>query len=90
MKFKIDKDTEEKIVNFGAFGYDIQKMANVLDWSPDEIRTALDEKKLFWKLYQKGKDTADYVIDLKLFEMAQSGDLKALEEFESRKEMRND
>jgi hypothetical protein len=34
---------------------------------------------------EKGKDLAEYVIDLKLFEMAKSGDIKALEKFETRK-----
>jgi len=40
------------------------------------------------KLLQKGRDMADYVIDLKLFEMAKSGDIKALEKLDYRKRTR--
>ena len=40
------------------------------------------------KSYQKGVDKSDYLIDLKLFEMAKGGDLKALREYQMRKNLR--
>lgn len=83
---RIKKEQEETIINFGAFDYDIKKMANILDKKEKEINDELkNENSLFCKLYQKGRDMADYTIDLKLFKMIQNGDLKALEKLEERK-----
>lgn len=88
---KIGKDQEDQIVNFGVFGYDALKMANILDADESEIQKELeDETTFFNKLYQKGRDMSDYVIDLKLFEMAKSGDIKALDKLEARKQGRNE
>lgn len=82
---EIDKNKEEMIINFGAFHYSPEKMSNILGWKVEDINELLkDKESQFAKLYDKGKDTADYVIDLKLFELAQTGDLKALEKFEDR------
>jgi hypothetical protein len=86
---KIKKENEEQIINFGVFGYDAKKMGSILDISETEIEAELKVKgSVFYKLFQKGSDMADYVIDLKLFEMAKSGDIKALEKLDSRKRMR--
>ena len=85
----MDKDKELKIINFGVFGYDQRKMANILDIDEKEIgKMIADKSSEFNKLLQKGKDMADYVIDLKLFEMAKSGDIKALDKLDLRKRMR--
>ena len=86
---EITKNTEEKIVNCGALGYNASKIASVLDVSQDEVAALLDDpNSQFSKLIQKGEDMCDYVIDLKLFELAKSGDLKALDAFEYRKKKR--
>lgn len=86
---EIKKEQEELIINFGAFGYDSEKISNILGVSELEISKEMDdENSLFSKLLQKGKDMSDYVIDLKLFEMAKAGDIKALEKFEFRKKER--
>jgi len=42
----------------------------------------------FSQLLQKGRDMSDYVIDLRLFEMAKTGDIKALDKLEQRKNIR--
>lgn len=82
----ISEETEEKIVNFGALGYPAKKMANVLGWDLSEIEALLkDEKSWFCQLYRRGSDIADYLIDKKLFEMAKSGDMKAMHRYELRK-----
>jgi hypothetical protein len=87
---KIDnEDLEEKIVNCGFFEYPAAKMANILGFTEVEIASEMaDEKSAFCKLLQKGIDLGDYVIDLKLFELAKTGDIKALEKLDSRKKMR--
>lgn len=87
----IAKEAEEQIVNFGVFEYDTLKMSNILDVSEHEIiKEMKNTSSDFYKLYQKGVDMADYVIDLKLFDMAKSGDIKALDKLDFRKRLRLD
>ena len=86
---KIKESDRDKIINFGAFKYDPEKMANILGLNIEDVSVAMnDENSEFKKLYNIGADRADYVIDLKLFEMAQTGDIKALDKLEMRKRMR--
>ena len=87
---KIVKEQEEQIINFGVFNYNAKKIASILGVDKKEIEQELkNQESEFSKLFQKGKDMADYVIDLKLFEMAKSGDIKALDKLDSRKCNRN-
>jgi len=86
---KIEKENEEQIVNFGVFEYDSKKIASILGVDVKQVQKEIENKtSLFSQLLQKGRDMADYVIDLKLFEMAKSGDIKALEKLDLRKRMR--
>ncbi|MGB0443336.1 MAG: hypothetical protein ACPGFK_00660 [Flavobacteriaceae bacterium] len=55
-------------------------MSAILMWEEGEVKEAM-KKGEFLKLYNNGKETRDYVLDVKLFDMARGGDLKALEEF---------
>lgn len=86
MERSITEKEKDIIINSGAFNYEPLKIANILGWSAEEV-TAFqkDIKSDFYKFYLQGKDKADYVIDLKLFELAQAGDLKAISVFEKRK-----
>jgi hypothetical protein len=84
---EITEKQKEMIINFGAFHYEINKMAVILGMDEKEVAKMLKNKtSLFFKLYQEGKIKADYLIDKKLFELSKAGDLKALEEFEYRKQ----
>ena len=87
---KIKKEQEEQIINFGAFDYDAKKIANILNLEikivEAELKNKNSELSLLW---QKGKDMADYVIDLKLFDQAKNGDVKSLNKLEERKWKRN-
>lgn len=86
---KIEKEQEKQIVNFGFFEYDAKKIASILCLDVKEVQKEIENKtSLLSQLLQKGRDMADYVIDLKLFEMAKSGDIKALEKLDSRKRIR--
>ena len=88
---KILKENEGQIINFGVFGYDALKMGSILNIEETEIDKEMkNEASDFYKLFQKGRDMADYVIDLKLFEMAKSGDIKALEKLDVRKKFREE
>lgn len=82
-------ENKEMMVNFGAFGYDAKKISSILGVPEIEIIEELANKdsELF-KLIQKGKDMSDYVIDLKIFQLAKQGDVNAISLFEKRKEQR--
>jgi hypothetical protein len=73
--------------NMGALGYPIERIISVMDIDDPELFKAQFENKDsdVAIAYKKGKDKAEYLIDIKLFEMATSGDLKAISVFESRK-----
>lgn len=87
---KINKDQEEQIVNFGVFNYDQKRIAAILDIPEAEVASEMqNQNSLLSKLLEKGRYMADYVIDLKLFELAKVGDLKALEKLETRQRKRN-
>lgn len=86
---EIKKEQEEQIINFGVFEYDAEKIASILDIEKNIIEIEMEDKESkFSKLLKKGRDYSDYVIDLKLFEMAQTGDIKALDKLQKRKENR--
>jgi len=86
---EIKKEQKEQVINFGVFDYDSKKIASILELDKDEVDSELkNEESELSKLLQKGKDMADYVIDLKLFEMAKTGDIKAIEKLDYRKRMR--
>jgi hypothetical protein len=77
------------VIDFGLFGYDARKISSILGI---DITIIEGEKKKkgseFNELYQKGIDMGEYVIDQKLFELAKTGDLKALNKLEFRRRNR--
>lgn len=84
----MNDEEKEKIINFGAFGYkDITQMSNILNWDESKTKQIMSTKD-WTDMYTKGLDRCNYAIDLKLFEMVLSGDLKALDQFEHRKKTR--
>ena len=82
-------EQREQIINFGAFGYSENRISSILELDIDEVTKDFSDKNSeLSKLLQKGKVMADYVIDLKLFELAKSGDIKALSKLQTRKSLR--
>lgn len=78
------------IIDCGAYGYDSNRIAGILEVDVNQIEKQLKEVgSEINQLYQKGVYRAEYVIDKKLFELAQAGDIKALEKLELRKKLRN-
>lgn len=79
----------KQVLSVGLLGYPLAKVINVLDIEDadaDDFRRDFNNPASeIYKAYHKGLDKADYEIDIQLFEMARSGDLKALEKFEERK-----
>src|SRR4051812_30947278 len=82
-------DFIKRIIGVGTLGYSLQKIINALDIDEKDVQQFTndfyDPVSKVAKAYQKGKDKADYAIDIKLFELAQGGDLDALREYEQRK-----
>lgn len=87
MERTITEQEKEAILNFGAFGYEPEKMASILGWGVDEVKAGLQSGE-FAELIQRGKDMGEYALDKKLWEMSLSGDMKAMQSFEMRKAMR--
>lgn len=86
---KLNEKEKEQIINFGAFNYSIQICSKVLDIPEDVFSNEFkNPNSEIYKLFEIGKARAEYVIDLKLFEQSQTGDLKALAKFEARKRER--
>jgi len=77
------------IKNFGAMAYDSSRMAIILKMDEDFIIKEMNNvKSEFYKAYEEGRLLNEYLIDLRLIEMAQSGDLKAISTLEIRKKTR--
>lgn len=84
-------ENEEMIVNMGAFGYDARMIASLTDNDPGVVQAELaDPKSKLNQLLQKGRDMAQYVLDLKLFDMAKAGYLKAMDKLNVRIQNRNE
>jgi len=85
-----DEDFLRRIVGVGTLGYSLEKIINVLDIPTSEIKTFSEEfynkSSEVYRAYKKGVDKADYVIDMKLFEEAKSGNIRALKIYEERKD----
>ena len=83
-----NKELLELVVLFGIVKYPLVKILNILPDSVDaeEFKKRFkDQNSDVYKSYQKGVDRGDYDIDIRLFEMAKSGDLKAIEMINIRK-----
>lgn len=81
----ITDQEKEKIINFGALYYDNENMAIILEWPLKEVENLMkNESSEFKQLYKRGSAVADYLLNVKIFEMAKSGDLKAFEAYSAR------
>jgi len=86
---KFTEEQQEMIIDFGALGYLSKKISSILELDKQLIKSFFkDKSSLFFQLYNKGQLLADYKIDKKLFNLALTGDLKALDKLEIRKSLR--
>lgn len=75
------EEEKDQILSFGALSYKPEQIAKLWGKSREDAALLFDDP-IFLVLYEKGKAMAQFVIDKKLFDMARSGDLKALEKYE--------
>ena len=82
-------ETIAKMQSLGALGYGVEKIINILDIPETDAATFRSDfantDSPIRRAYQKGVDKSDYIIDKKLYELAQTGDLKAIETYENKK-----
>lgn len=75
-----------KITNFGALNYTAEQSIIVLGWDLEFMKSQINDVNSEFNInYNKGMVINQYIIDTKLLEMAQSGDLKAIDMLEKRK-----
>lgn len=85
----LSEKQREIVVNGGGFGYSPQQLAAILGVElPQIVDWMKDPESQFSKAYTEGLLKFDYVVDMKLFEMFQSGDLKAYDILQGRKTKR--
>lgn len=89
LKIEYTNENEEIIINCGAFGYKADVIASLLRIDLSVIENAMVNDNEFIKLYKFGIDMANYKLDLKLFEMAKSGDIKAMQAFQAKRLINN-
>ena len=79
---KIEEKNIETVINMGALRYPADKIASILGENLQDIENELlNEGSQLSTLLKRGRDMADYVLDLKLFELAKSGDINAMDRF---------
>lgn len=74
------------VMSMGMLHYSVQQVAdNLDDVREDEVRKAMfNPESEIAIAYRKGKSRAQMKLDMKLYEMAQGGDLEALKKLEIR------
>lgn len=86
----LTEEQSKMLKNMGSLGYLPKKISLIMPEFTETFLT-LELKRAdspIKKVYEEGSNFADYLLDLKLFEMARAGDIKALEKLEQRKRTR--
>lgn len=86
------KEILTKVMQCGIFGYQLKKILNIIDITESEkkeFKKDFNNKNSILSIqYKKGLDRGDYILDSKLFDLAQNGDRQSFELFQERKEKR--
>jgi hypothetical protein len=70
---------ELRYIDYGDLGYDIEAIAKIEGKYPQQIEDRMQLIPSLKLLYDKSVAQSKYTMDLKIFNLAMSGDLKALE-----------
>lgn len=84
---ELSDETLQKIEQCGVLGYPASKICSILNLESQEefIAEFNNPNSKIFKAFQRGVDKGDFAIDLKIYELAKSGDLNAIEKFQVRK-----
>jgi hypothetical protein len=76
-----------RILQAGTLGYPLSKIINIFDIEDIHEFEAdfYNPESPVFKAYQRGVDKSDFIIDSKLFELAKTGDVLAINKYEQRK-----
>jgi hypothetical protein len=77
-----EKKLKECFSDFGALGYDQKKIAIILNKDIKEVSEMMRGE--YGEAYESGGLKFQFAIDKKLMQLAQTGDLKAIEKLEKR------
>lgn len=77
-----EKKLTEAFSDFGALGYDQKKIAIILNKDLKEVSEMM--RGTYGEAYESGSFKFNFAIDKKLMQLAQTGDLKAIEKLEKR------
>lgn len=87
----MNEGLEMYLMNFGALGYTCSQMLLVLQSNGivcDDLESEMAKSdSLYRQKYEQGAARSRYEIDLRLHDLALSGDIKAIEKLEQRKRM---
>ena len=87
---QIDEKLIKQVTLLGTLGFNVQKVINILEIKPEDVSWFIGEFNNPFsplrKAYDTGADKSDFAITKKLFEQAQTGDLKAIEIYNAFKE----
>jgi len=86
----MEKEILNKITQLGTLSYDIDRIVFLInDIDEDTLRKEFYNKDSdIYRAYKKGVLLAEFNIDKKLLELAQNGDIKAIQLLEDRKKNR--
>jgi hypothetical protein len=89
MERNLTDEEKGKLINCGALGYDSSRISVITGLDLKQVVAGLkNEKSEIFKSFQRGEWINEYLIDVKLIEMAQGGDLKAVDTLDARKRFR--
>ena len=80
-----------KVETCGTLGYRAAKVINILEVPEADARWFMkqfaDKSSSIRRAFDRGVDKSDFMIDKKVFELAQTGDMAAIQEYARRKSM---
>lgn len=84
---ELTPESLQKIEQCGVLGYPPSKICSILDLGDEKefMKEFNDPTSKIYKSFKKGVDKGDFAIDLKIYELAKSGDLTAIDRFQIRK-----
>jgi hypothetical protein len=78
----MSEELNQTFMDFGALGYDEDRMISILGKSKKEFGILWLE---YSKTYQRGADDFEFAVDRKLMQLAANGDMKAMDKINIKK-----
>lgn len=75
------EDQKIMLKNMGALSYSVETILSILNIADSEKfrEDFFDKDSDVYRIYESGKNEAQYILDLKLLQMAKEGDMKAMD-----------